>query len=409
MGSNMMGIKADFLYKNLTRIVVEKDTSVFQTLPSRKLIPELLGHMTETIPKEIFEVQDDTSQLIERLQRLASHLNSRFTGNDTYPFTIQRICEVCYHPLKYFKTHELAKFVNALERCCLVSSSLENESHAPCEKNGSDTGDVSLKRIAWVNESEEKGLATFLREIEATVCVNFGYENDDDEDDDMNHSEQIGTAYVNNEAEDDDEEDGDYIAEEELKDDEDDEDEEDGEDDEDQEFDEDDDGSDSENGLDEKMPNSQKATTEDTETTDTTHARTKGLRDAMSIDRREPVVEGAGALEEEDSTSEDDDLDAKDVFRKRKPTEMDVYDYEEKEEASITTPKKQRAINPTTTLAHSPMFAQGSAVQSASLEQQISMLVSPSSVSSSENKKITAISGEYLEKTSPLANKSGKR
>ncbi|CEP63451.1 Psy4p LALA0_S08e02762g [Lachancea lanzarotensis] len=416
MVSNMMGIKADFLYKNLTRIVVEKDTSVFRTLPSRKLIPELLMHMTETIPNEIFEVNDDTAQLISRLQRLAGHLNSNFTGNDTYPFTIQRICEVCYHPLKYFKTHELAKFVNALERCCLVSSSLENDSQAPCENVG-DAGDVSLKRICWVNESEEKGLAAFLREIETTVSVNFGYENEDDDDDIMNPAEGIDPTPYANDAEDDDEEDGDYVAGEEVKDEDEDED-----DDEDEDEDEesDDGGSDDDHDDDEEeaVIHTGEHNSDDTqelyvstETIETSRARTRGLRDTMSIDRRETVVEGAGAFEEEESTSEDDDPDTNDVIRKRKPTEMDVYEYEEKEQARITTPKKQRGVNTTATatLAHSPLFTQGSAVQSASLEQQISMLVSPSSVTASESNKITPISGEYLEKTSPLANKSGKR
>ncbi|SCU77638.1 LAME_0A01772g1_1 [Lachancea meyersii CBS 8951] len=402
----MMGIKADHLYRNLTAIVVEKDASIFRTLAAKELIPELLVHMTETIPNDIFETDNETLHLVKRLQRLAQHLNSSFTENDTYPFTIQRICEVCYHPLKYFKTHELAKFVNALERCCLVSSCLKTEAQTSCENVG-DAGDVSLKRIPWVEENDEKGLAAFLREIESTVSVNFGYENDDDDDDDVtNHADgaDVDRAYVNRddegEEEEEEEEDGDYVAEEDDKDDDD--------DDDDEEYDQDEDIDGEE--VQEEIEEAEKINERGQIDSEVSRTRTTGLRDAMAIDGRRNAHEGAGTFEEEESTSEDDDLDVNDVIRKRKPTEMDVYENEEIEVSKTTTPKKQKAaVTATATLARSPLFSQGSAVQSASLEQQISMLISPNPMTPSDSEKIIPIANEHLEESSPLANKSGKR
>lgn len=389
-----MGMRSESLYRNLTSIVAEKDVSVLTKLEPRELMPELLTHMTETIPKEIFETTEDISEFLERLKAIGNHLNTQFVANHSYPFTIQRICEICYHPLKYFKTHEVGKFVNALEKCCLVRSSLNVDGETTCDAVN-DGGDLSLSKIPWVTAEEEKTLSSFLRDVEAMVSVNFGYENDEEEDgaDDADHARNMamGNAYG---SEEDDDEDGDYVCEVEQED----EDEEiDGEEDQDEEEEDEENEDEEEEEEEEKVDDEEKR-------------QSKNLVDSKSIDGEQ----SAGAVDEEETTSEDEDPDAPDALRKRRQTEFDDYDYDDEPGTENTTPKKKRAgLAPSASLAESPLFLQGTAVQTPSLEQQVSMLISPSTTIQTETCKITAVTDtdgrSAADESSPLSNKSGRR
>lgn len=335
---NMMGIKSHKLYEQLTKITIDRDTEMFQSLKPQELFPDLLEHMTETIPKEIFIPQ--TKELTERFKKLGQYLDINFAKKNKYPFTIQRICELCYHPLKYYKVNELPKFLNALERCCLVTSKWDFESNSKNVKSTEQNdSDVSLSKIKWLDEKEDKELMSFIKEIEGIITVNFGYDDEEEEEEDTR--DMIIQEYY----EDDGEDDQDYIEE-----------------------------------------------------------------------------------QEEDSTSEDDepndspDEELPNTLRKRKPTEIDDYDYETQDLPKDGTPKKAKqettatavgtfqtntSTNATTdTLIDSPLVIQTAEQQQQStLERHISLLVSPTSSNEREEKAIATTDDESSKIDSPLGNK----
>ncbi|AET41023.1 Psy4p Ecym_7175 [Eremothecium cymbalariae DBVPG len=200
-----MGIKSEELYENLTQIVIDHDSSWFQTTPAKEFLPQLLEHMSITIPHDIFvndgnddlQVRDD----MNRLRIIVEYMNKHFAEKNIFPFTIQRICELCYDPLKYFKSSELTKFVNAIEKSCMVRSgwcknygvpmashngvngngtSNENMNGVSDQKNSSE--DISISKIPWLDSGDTDDLKQFIEKIESIVSVNFGYDDDDDED-----------------------------------------------------------------------------------------------------------------------------------------------------------------------------------------------------------------------------------
>lgn len=354
----MMGIKSRKLYEKLTSIVVEGDVSVFEKTQPSELFPDLIVHLSQTIPQDIFQTSTDHDDLNIRLTDLGRYLEAKFAMKNQYPFTMQRICELCYHPLKYFRTPELEKFVNALEKCCMVSSSWDRDEVNKHEEVA-DAGDVSLSKIPWLDETQEHDLGSFIKEIETVVSVNFGYENDDDED--LQTRDVIIKDYYDEDE--DDEADADY--EEEAEDAEEVEEEE-----------EEEEGEDEEDKLDDDV-------TVETNPTE---------------DSREGTI-----------TSDADDLEMPEAIRKRKPTELDDYKYESRESPGDTTPKKQRSGTNTSVLTNSPSIARSAGSQNASLEQQISMLISPKSMSETMDKAVATTdhdeNGHYKE-TSPLISKT---
>lgn len=292
VGVNLNGIKSKELYAYLRDVVENKDYTVFDRVNSRDFLPLLLFHMCETIPKELFQQQangkvkevedemhggttdadDDDGEeekkkselLMKDLERIREHLVTTFVEQGQYPFTIARICELCFDPFKYFKTYEMDKYVRALEKCCLV----ETPEHKYEMRDGDDKdanlasaeqNDVALTKIPWIDDKMAATLTPFIKEIDQIMSVNLTFdeemeeeeeeqerlrrakalgEQDEDflveeyyEDEDMEEAED-GPHTLNKLAEDDDdEEDDDYVEEdEEDGDDEDDEDEDDGED-----------------------------------------------------------------------------------------------------------------------------------------------------------------------------------
>ncbi|KTB22617.1 Serine/threonine-protein phosphatase 4 regulatory subunit 2 [Nakaseomyces glabratus] len=189
---HMNGIKSKYLYDILKGIVREKNYDVLETINVSEFLAELLDHMVNTIPNELFQTKvnngrhtvgrkedseeneeavygtdiDDANDVhtrqLDDLKRISTHLTTNFKDKSQLPFTIVRICELCFDPFHYFKTYELDKFVNALQKCCLVrgawrryelkdvrelSNSQSDKEHIDCDQN-----DVALSKIPWLDE-----------------------------------------------------------------------------------------------------------------------------------------------------------------------------------------------------------------------------------------------------------------
>ncbi|SCU83789.1 LAMI_0C04676g1_1 [Lachancea mirantina] len=306
-----MGIKSIVLNEKLTNLVVDGNLSVLRTTAAEQLLPELILHLTQTIPDEIFDTNEDILELKARLAKAGKYLDSHFVKAKKYPFTMQRLCELSYHPLKYFHRHELQKFVAALEKCCFVFSFWEADDGTELDEND-DTGEVALSKIGWLDTREEKRIAPFLREVESIISTNFGYGNDEGDEDGSRGNDRQEFYDYGEQDDDDDDDDQDYV---------------------------DDDG--------------------------------------------DPEDEADGVeMDDESTTSEDEEeSDTQDGLRKRKPQELDDYDYENSAETTgDATPKKLRIgaeLEIQGTIAGSPGNRNRSELASVSLEQQISVLISP--------------------------------
>ncbi|KAG0670632.1 serine/threonine-protein phosphatase 4 regulatory subunit 2 [Maudiozyma exigua] len=216
VSNNMNGIKSEKLYDFLQTLSTCKTNALnnFKETTPKDLLPLLLEHLLVTIPNELF--LKNSAQDQERLQEINSWITEKFLKLDQFPFTILRICQLCYDPFKYFKINELTKFVNAIEKCCVVTSALDiNDDKDPEVKNndksknnghiyngtktnnatddtsniesGNNDEDVSLVKIPWIDEVEaDPEFPQFLRDIDSIMSVNFGYDDgEEDEDEDM--------------------------------------------------------------------------------------------------------------------------------------------------------------------------------------------------------------------------------
>ncbi|CAI7039045.1 BBT_collapsed_G0001650.mRNA.1.CDS.1 [Saccharomyces cerevisiae] len=204
--NNMMGIKSISLYELLSDVVKQGDKTRLVTAGPEQVLPDLIRHITETIPFDLFinlkNEMNDARNLVTRLNWLGKFLNDNFLQNHTFPFTILRICELCYDPFKYYKINELEKFVNALEKCCMVTSSWQVFDKTHDEKQEDDKEkdinfiknqeDVSLMKIPWMTENNTRELAPFIREIDSIMSVNLGYDDEDEEDEDNGDGEEEG-------------------------------------------------------------------------------------------------------------------------------------------------------------------------------------------------------------------------
>ena len=365
VSNNMNGIKSEKLYDFLQTISTCKTNALnnFKDILPKELLPLLLEHLLVTIPNELFlknSVQDQ-----ERLQIINSWMTEKFLKLDLFPFTILRICQLCYDPFKYFKINELTKFVNAIEKCCVVTSALDiNDDKDPEVKNndktqkgshkynsakannnsddnntsitdsGNNDEDVSLVKIPWIDEVEaDPEFPQFLKDIDSIMSVNFGYDDgEDDEDEDMegshvsmendndimmaNNSDVMVEEYYENDG--DNEADLDTysglndsnvnVADKEI----------DIEDDDDEDY--------NENASDNASDDDDE---EDEDEKEDNHASHQEVDD-------EPPVQGDQVQTNDDSKTP----------RKRKPTELDIFDYNDNSTVNsnneLTTPKKHK-------------------------------------------------------------------
>ena len=191
--TNMMGIRSIKLFNQLNQLIEKRDTSVLNINSPNELLPALLHHMTITIPNDLFRNTADINGELQELNNISEHIRHNFLANNLYPFTILRICELCYDPFKYYKIHELPKFVRALSKCCFVTSCWELQEDNNTEKVENDdltdinicNNDVSLSKIPWVNQKTEKDIIPFVKEIDTIMSANFGYDDEEEEGDDM--------------------------------------------------------------------------------------------------------------------------------------------------------------------------------------------------------------------------------
>lgn len=214
ISNNMNGIKSEKLYDFLQTLSTCKTDAVknFCDITPHELLPLLLEHLLITIPNELFLKNSANDQ--QRLETINQWMTENFVKMNLFPFTILRICQLCYDPFKYFKINELTKFVNALEKCCVVTSPLDTKDDTDpevknIEKNqktclgptdvdenveGNDD-DVSLVKIPWLDEVKpDPDFPQFLKDIDNIMSVNFGYdEGEDDEDEDDEDIEQQGS------------------------------------------------------------------------------------------------------------------------------------------------------------------------------------------------------------------------
>lgn len=311
--TNMMGIRSKNLYDLLKKVVVEGDINALNDSEPRVVLEEITEHLTVSIPEDIFKTKNsgkdhEFERLKGELAALGDYLKSQFQSRAVYPFTIVRICELCYDPFKYFKVYELGKFVGAITSCCLVKTSwchVDDSTKAlkHSDRNESDQEDVSLTKIPWIDEDTKRELNPFIKEIGSIMGATLELEGgDEDENMEVDLNEFEGRR-----------EDENFTIE----------------------------------GYYEDVPGREDDDDEDDE----------------------DYVEGSHSDEDEDSDDGEDQERAV-SYGKRKPTEVDDFGYIEKgaRGAERTTPKKLKAQ----TVPEQRPEGQGS-----SLEQQVSILISP--------------------------------
>ena len=211
--TNHNGIKSERLYNSLKEIIGLSDPvkGIKNTsISPADLLDELTTHILHTIPHELFQLSQKKDELLfdkslSRLEQLCTYLQEEFKTTGTVPFTMLRISELCFDPLKYFKVFELSKFVNALEKCCLVKSSLEfgdsneGDGEDSVGKICRDTYEVvSLEKIPWLENDEDQGkdrdqgqsangkvnmdMREFIKKIDGIMNLNYNLRVLDDED-----------------------------------------------------------------------------------------------------------------------------------------------------------------------------------------------------------------------------------
>lgn len=434
--TNMMGIKSLDLYVLLNTVVAKGDVTVLNESRPDKVLPELIQHLTSTIPEDIFRSTESLNKeqfgtMKTKLSELGVYLTKNFVEKGKYPFTIRRICELCYDPFKYYKVHELKKFVSAIKKCCLVTTCwdfcAEAEEHETGRSENASARnyngeEVSLTRIPWIDEATEKVLVPFMKEIDNVMNVNFGFEDEEDDEDmdvdvnDFNNGrngnqndnfiveeyyEELPGGENHDEDDDDDDEDEDYIE---------------GfpSDDNDPEDEEEDDDEDEVDGADDDCINDDK--------------NTSGIEKEQVTKKAEPTHnDGCGIIRTTD--------DKKAPF-KRKTTELDDFEYKDTPSLGnheLTTPKKVKhdlqhdlIVSPEVMQVSNddndtPIHSQEEEIQSQqrtekhtqlpSLEQQVSILRSPlenDNEHSLKGEKIRGITDAKYERDigSPLSNKT---
>lgn len=201
-------------------VVTGKNTNVFEEVGSAPL-DDMIVYLKDGIVTQIFT--SSSVESITNLQRLANLLQRKFLSQGKIPFTMRRICELIYHPLKYYKINELDKFNHAIEKCINVESEydftliesmdklMENNHGNLSTDADAKSGDVSMSKIPFLLSGDDelkirKDYNEFLKEIDSVMSINYEY--DEDEDDDY-LGEGDGEEGMDEDEEDDDEEDDD--------------------------------------------------------------------------------------------------------------------------------------------------------------------------------------------------------
>lgn len=389
--TNMMGIRSKKLYTLLKRVVELGEVNALDESKPDEVLGEIIERITINIPDDAFRIMgtaDDLQRLKDRLMEIGDHLKTKFQAKGTYPFTILRICELCYDPLKYFRIYELEKFVDAIRSCCFVetcwrpfeefSSQRNCRNHSALANEGGQE-DVSLTKIAWISEEVEKELVPFIKEIDNVMSVNFGFEDDEDENADDSMGVELDKFGASS---------GDFVIEE--------------------YYEEDPGAGDDDDDDDDDYVEGAQSDEDDLEEED-------------SDDDKDDEYDDSKA-------SESHDWDESTVQRKRKTMELDDYEYVEKSTRrnKLTTPKK---IKPKSRegLIESPGGSglsddQDTPVSSqeeerpdgqsrvSSMDHDVSFLISPrkGNGTSFEESKIRGVTDTQYEKDigSPLSNKA---
>lgn len=198
LDTNMMGIESIDLFKSLEMIVKKGSEALSDKTVKDNLTKYLIHHMTVTIPTDLFQYKDKDDDIKEyqlKINKLGQLLENNFLSKGTLPFTIVRICELCFDPFKYFKVYDFKKFVNSIERCCMVRSKWEpfeeiDNGFTNCNKtNQRSKGgkklntDVSLVKIPWMDDKKVKNIAPLVKELDSIISNTFGYDDEDEDED----------------------------------------------------------------------------------------------------------------------------------------------------------------------------------------------------------------------------------
>ncbi|CCD26948.1 Psy4p NDAI_0J00560 [Naumovozyma dairenensis CBS 421] len=355
---NMMGIKSRRLYEYLNDILITKkvklSNSSNEPIPFDLLINDFIPHMIDVTPNESFiNSNEENIESIRRLKEMGENLIDKFFNNEKLPFTIMRIFELCFDPFKYFKVNELVKYVNALEKCCYVdscltlasssSSSTNTEERRDEEESNGNTigedGDASLVKIPWITEKDMGQLLPIVKEIDVIMNVEFDDDDeDDDEEDDEEHHDVNGQGTIRERKSNkhggtstDDisitlQNDKDFIIEEYYEDDDDDDDD-----------------------MNVEDTNKNLTNTPDDEEEQDDDYVDDNMGDTSGDDDDDDADENDENDEIGEDDEEDEDIQMQDVNenlesktpRKRKPTEIDNYEYNENLSSSPTTPSQE--------------------------------------------------------------------
>ncbi|CCE64790.1 hypothetical protein TPHA_0I02890 [Tetrapisispora phaffii CBS 4417] len=412
VGVNMMGIKSANLYKLLNTIVDKKDVTILTVTDPKDLFPDLIYHLTTVIPNELFRSPPTAfvDKAMKQLEDIGEYLKKKFMEKSEYPFTIVRICELCYDPFKYYKVFELEKFTRAITRCCYVTSywntrgsSRVNEIVLHDESNKKEiTDDVALTKIPWITKSMEEKLIPFAKCIDEIMSINLGFD-DDEEDDDIdietdknNYSDPRQNMNMNSDdimiEEYYEEEDGKY---DDLGDDR-------------KDVDEDEDEDEDDFDYVEKPEDEEEY--DDDNVDEEEEREYNDANDSNEADENE--------IENRDDNNEFQDMKVSSY--KRRTTEVDDFDYKNESDGSLEeqsiTPKKLRQYN--MIMSTSPMMsvnARGTNIPNVNIEEK-NILVSPDSLQLSDKDELTiSKKKEYIDNydnsnknDSPLTSKVRK-
>lgn len=226
----------DILFDWLRTIVEDKYPNTFETV-EQSIFDSLLLYMKDSIPNDVFLITTDKIQnsLIEYNNDI-NILNEKFFKRGKVPFTIRRVCELVYDPLKYVQQDQFTKFVNALKKCIYVESDYDfelkqNFNHlvdqnqlSLCPSSLSPNislanKEISMSQIPFMPKENGDSISElkikreyneFLKEIDSVMSVNYEY----DEEEDINEDMEITVGDLNEDGlEFDDEEDEDYVEE----------------------------------------------------------------------------------------------------------------------------------------------------------------------------------------------------
>ena len=236
-----MDSKKDTLFAWLRNAVENKDPKIFETV-DQPILDALFLYMKDSIPNDIFLVSTtDKMQnpLLLKYTNDINLLNDKFFKRWKVPFTIRRICELVYDPMKYFQRDQFIKFVNSLEKCIYVESDYDYElrqglnqlvdqtrsssSSSSLSHNATATTtinkDISMSQIPFLlKDGGDGGIGgdevselrikreynEFLREIDSVMSVNYEYEDDEDMEEPVGDITRNELEYDEEEEDDDD-------------------------------------------------------------------------------------------------------------------------------------------------------------------------------------------------------------